>query len=107
VRYGVLTRSQPATSAPQARVTTASALIPAPPIPANQSFLPASGRKRDQLLRDHVGRVRTRGRSHGLGHPGEPGVVREQPLDDPRNAGKLGLLDDDRAPGLLAAVACG
>src|SRR2546421_600235 len=42
-RYGVETRSQPATSAPHACARSAYALIPAPPIPASQRRLPVGG----------------------------------------------------------------
>ena len=50
--YEERARSEPPTSAPHACATSASALIPAPPIPTNQRRLPSSGRKRDQLLGD-------------------------------------------------------
>ena len=78
LRYSVSTRSHPPTSAPQARARNAYDESPAPPMPTNQRRLPASGRKRDQLLRDLVGRLRSRHRAHGRAHRLEPRRVGEQ-----------------------------
>src|SRR4030095_16646998 len=77
-------RSEPPTSAPHSFATSASALIPAPPIPTNQRRLPASGCKRQQLLSDRLGRVR-------LGHPPHRGthLFQPRPIVDQR-AHRLG-----------------
>ena len=56
-RYGVRTRSQPPTSAPQARASCAYAERPAPPIPTNQSRRPVKRAQREQLVGDLVGRA--------------------------------------------------
>src|SRR5581483_5058727 len=93
-RYGVSTLSQPPTSAPHARASCAYAERPAPPIPTNQSFLPASGCKLEQLLRDRVGRVRLRARQHFLAHVREPRGIREQRAHDVRHARELLLAHD-------------
>src|SRR5206468_5981151 len=77
-RYGVETRSQPPTSAPQARASCAYAESPAPPIPTNQMRRPASGRKRDQLLGDLSGSLRPGRPEHRGTHPFEAPRIVEQ-----------------------------
>ena len=83
------TRSHPPTSAPQARARKAYDDNPAPPIPTNHSRLPASGRKRDQLLRDLLRRVRPGQPEHRLSHRREPRRVGEQLLHERRHAVEL------------------
>src|SRR5690242_3576703 len=77
-RYGVSTRSQPATSAPHACASSAYALMPAPPMPAIQRRLPASGCELDELIGNPLGRVRLRGDAHRAAHPLEPRRICEQ-----------------------------
>src|SRR5213593_132240 len=96
-RYGVATRSQPATSAPHACATSAYALMPAPPMPAIQKRLPASGCEGDELIGDRVGGIRLRGGAHGVGHRAQPGRVGEQLRDEPRHRfPRLVVVDDQR-----------
>src|SRR5207244_8222018 len=87
-------RSDPPPPAPPSRATSASALMPAPPIPTNQKRLPSS--KRDQLLGDLVRRIRPRDPEHGLAHLREPARVAEQRTDDLRHLPELGVRDEDR-----------
>src|SRR5262249_44280966 len=96
-RYGVSTRSQPPTSAPHARASCAYADRPAPPIPTNQSLLPASGCKPDQLLRDLVRRVRPGGTAHCLSHALEPRRILEQLPDEPGHCLERRVAHDDGA----------
>src|SRR5918994_1071845 len=85
-RYGVSTRSQPPTSAPQARARKAYDESPAPPMPTNQIRLSDSGCKRDQLLRDLVGCARTRHRAHRRAHRFEPGSIVQELGDETGHA---------------------
>src|SRR5829696_3279254 len=98
-RYGVSTRSQPPTSAPQARARKAYDERPAPPMPTNQSRLPSS--KRDQLLRDFLSRLGPGHRPHRRAHRVEPGLVGEQLVHEQRHAIELGLRHHDRAAAAL------
>src|SRR5690242_5807403 len=112
-RYGVSTRSQPATSAPHACATSAYALMPAPPMPAIQMRLPVSGCELDELIGDPLGCIGPCGCAHGCRHRLEPRPVGEQRLDQLRHAASLRLRNDDGAPRalepfrVLALVAAG
>src|SRR6185437_8011499 len=77
-RYGVSTRSQPATSAPHARARSAYALMPAPPMPAIQKCLPVSGGELDELIGDPLGGVGLRSGAHRVAHRTQPRLVAEQ-----------------------------
>ena len=100
-RYGVSTRSQPPTSAPQARARNAYAESPAPPIPTNQSRRPSRTGKRDQLLCDLVGGVRPRHPQHRRAHRDQTPAIGEQLLDERRHAVELGLGHEHRAAAAL------
>src|SRR5262245_52046524 len=93
--YEERARSEPPTSAPQAFATSASALIPAPPIPTNQRRLPFSGsepltstsprRQRDELVGDVVCSTRPGAAAHRLAHRAQPFPVCEQLRDERRH----------------------
>src|SRR4029079_10861597 len=85
-RYGVATRSHPATSAPHACATSAYALMPAPPMPAIQRRLPVSGCELDELIGDPLGGVGLRSGAHRLAHRAQPPLVGEH-LGDERGHG--------------------
>src|SRR3954470_13127473 len=99
-RYGVSWRSQPATSAPHACASSAYALMPAPPIPAIQRRLPASGCELDELIGDPLCCVGLRGAAHRLAHRAQPRLVAEQLLDERGNTSDIGVVDDGRAAGV-------
>src|SRR5919201_4047914 len=86
--------SEPPTSAPHSRTASASALMPAPPIPTNQKRLPSS--KREQLLRDHVGGIRPGDVPHGRAHLLAAASVVEQRPNDLRNPAELSFRHEDR-----------
>src|SRR6266536_984788 len=81
-RYGVSTRSQPATSAPQACARSAYALIPAPPIPAIQRRLPARGCEGEELIGYRIGVIRLSCDAHGIRQREHPSGVVAQFDDD-------------------------
>src|SRR5439155_3859072 len=98
--YGVRVRSQPRTSAPQARASTAYALMPAPPMPAIQSLRPSRG-EGNELLGDLArGGWSTQPRHRG-GHLRQPTRVVEQRADHRRRPTDVGLRHDDRTSALL------
>src|SRR5712691_10046500 len=99
-RYGVCTRSQPRTSAPQARASSAYALIPAPPIPAIQNLRPSRG-EGNELLGDLVRGVGPGKSRHRGGHLRKAVRIVEQRADQIRRAPDLRLRHDHRTPGLL------
>src|SRR6266566_8673584 len=99
-RYGVCFRSQPRTSAPQARASNAYALIPAPPMPAIQSLRPSSG-EGNELLGDLVRRIRSGKAGHRRRHLREPLGIVEQGADEVRRLRKVALRHDDRTTALL------
>src|SRR5882724_8076372 len=101
--YVVCVRSQPRTSAPQARASTAYALMPAPPMPAIQSLRPSRG-EGNELLRDLVRRSGPPEPCHRGGHLREPARIVEQRADHVRRAPDVGLRHDDRTPALLEVV---
>src|ERR1700756_759735 len=96
-RYGVSARSQPATSAPHACASSAYALMPAPPTPAIQMRLPASGCEGDELIRDPLGGVGLGGGEHRRAHLLEARRRREQMLDERRHVrARIAVEHDDR-----------
>src|SRR5215831_6502826 len=103
-RYEVSTRSQPPTSAPQAAAIAAYADRPAPPMPTNQSRRPSSGRKLDQLFRDHARCIRFRERTHPLRHALEPVGLTEQRARKIGHAAELGLGHADRTAAALEVL---
>src|SRR3954447_7204882 len=72
--------------------------MPAPPMPAIQIRLPASGCELDELIRDPLRRVRLRCCTHRIRHCAEPLTVGEPRLDDAGRLLDLALGDDDCAP---------
>src|SRR5438552_387040 len=99
-RYAVGVRSQPRTSAPQARASNAYALIPAPPMPAIQSLRPSSG-EGNELLGDLVRRIRPGKAGHRRRHLRKPLRIVEQGADEVRRLRKVALRHDDRTTALL------
>ena len=85
-RYGVSTRSQPPTSAPQARARKAYEERPGTADPDEPEPPTAERRKRDQLLRDLVGGLWPRHRQHRRAHRLEPRPVGKQLVDQRRHA---------------------
>src|SRR5438067_417897 len=71
--------------------------MPAPPMPAIQIRLPASGCELDELIRDPLCGVGPGGSLHGRSHPYEPRLVAEELLDDERNLVNSRVVDDDGA----------
>src|SRR4051794_31676864 len=96
-RYGVSTRSQPPTSAPQARASCAYADRPAPPMPTNQMRRPSSGREGNEILRDFLRRIRTGDCEHRLAHPAQPRLVVAQGPHEVGDVVEIELSDHDRS----------
>src|SRR5262249_49494696 len=103
-RYGVSTRSQPRTSAPQACASSAYALIPAPPMPAIQMRLPASGCEGDELIGDPLCCVGLRGGAHRVGHRLSENDVCEQLGHEHRDAPRSVTVVDDDCPAGVCEV---
>src|SRR6266571_324707 len=99
-RYGVCTRSQPRTSAPHARASSAYALMPAPPIPAIQNLRPSRG-EGNELLGDLIRGIGPGKPRHRGGHLCKTVRIVEQRADQIRRAPDLRLRHDHRTAALL------
>ena len=78
--------------------------MPAPPIPAIQMRLPASGCELDELIRDPLRRVGLGGGEHGFPHLGEPRRFAEQAGDAPWDPLRRPPVGDDFRPACAVEV---